>query len=86
MLIIHRLRRIRCECSLRGHTFLLRRKLRQTKIQYFRVPSLSYKNVSRFDVPVNDSFAVRGLQTLCNLDRQIEQTFDFHWPAGDAVL
>jgi hypothetical protein len=33
-----------------------------------------------------DSLAVRGFQALCNLDRQIQETFDFDWPARDAVL
>ena len=60
--------------------------LRQTEIQNFGVPALGHKYVRRLDVSVDDAFPVRRVESLRNLDGQIQNGFDFYWSTADTVL
>ena len=44
------------------------------------------ENVGGFDVAVHDAFAMRGVERVGHLDREIEQVVEFHGAAGDDVL
>jgi hypothetical protein len=50
------------------------------------VPALSYKNVRRLDVAMDDSLLVRRIQRVGNVDAQIEQEFEVQRAALDGVL
>jgi hypothetical protein len=82
----HPCRRIRGEGGPRGDSFALGCQLGQTEIQYFRVPSFCYEDVGWFDVAVDDAFRVGRIEPVRNLDGQIEDAFNFHRAASDAVL
>ena len=63
-----------------------RPELCQTKVENFGVTALGDENVGGLDVAVNDAFGVRGVEPVGNLDGQLEDRFDFHRTAGDAML
>ena len=48
--------------------------------------SLRDENVGGFDVAVDDAFSVRRVQSFRNLDRSIQNAFDFHRAPADALL
>ena len=50
------------------------------------MPALGDKNVGGFDVAVHDSFAMRSIQGVSDLDPQIHHLFKWQRLAGDAVL
>src|SRR5271169_155230 len=60
--------------------------LRQTEVENLRVPALCDKNVGRFDVAVNDSFGMSGVQSVGDLNRQREQNIRLDRFSVDAVL
>ena len=55
-------------CSLRG--FGRESKFGQSEIQDLGMTTLRDKNVRRLDVPVNDTFAVGGVQRIRHLDTE----------------
>ena len=63
-----------------------RRQLGQTEIQNLGVASLRDENVGGLDVAVDDAFSVRRVQSFRNLDRSIQNAFDFHRAPADALL
>ena len=50
------------------------------------MPALGHKYVGGLNVPMNDSFGVRGIERVGDLDSEREQCVQFHMTAGDAVL
>src|SRR5260221_6521417 len=64
----------------------LGRELGQAEIEDLCVPTISYKDIRGLDVAVNDSFAMRGIERVGNLDAQREQSFQLHGTLGDTVL
>ena len=46
----------------------VRRKLRQSKIENLGVAAISYEDIRRFDVAVDDSFGMRRVQSIRDLD------------------
>ncbi len=48
--------------------------------------ALGHKNVSGFDVPVNDSFRVGSIERVRNIDGQRENQLGFHRSASNTVL
>ena len=48
-------------------------KLREAEIEDFGSSALGDENICGFDVAVNDSFRVRGLQSFRYFDAQLEQ-------------
>ena len=56
-----------------GYVRLRRRKLGQTKIQYFGLGPLHQKYVRGLDVTVNDSLRVRRIQAAGNLNTNFQQ-------------
>ena len=53
---------------LRSGCFALLRELRQAKIQNLGMAALGDENISWLDVAVNDTFRVRGVQCVGDLD------------------
>ena len=62
------------------------REFGQAKIENFGVAAISHKNVCGLNVAMNDSFAVRGIERVGDLDAQRDQSLQFHGTTGDAVL
>ncbi len=50
--------------------------LGQAEVENFHVAALREENVSRLDVPMDDSFGVRGIKSVRNLNRNVEQLVD----------
>jgi hypothetical protein len=63
-----------------GHQF------RQTEIQNLGVASLSDKNVGRLYVAMHDSFGVRSIQCICNLNPQLQRLLKRQRLSGNALL
>jgi hypothetical protein len=68
-----------------SESILCRGRFRQPEVQNLRLPSICYKDVPGLDVPMDDSFRVRGVQRIGDLDGQIEHCFDIQWLAMDLV-
>jgi hypothetical protein len=62
------------------------RDFRQAKVENLGVTALSYENVGRFDVAMDDSFGVSGIEGVGNLNRQSEQNLSFDGFSTDAML
>ena len=58
---------------------------RQSEIEQFRVTALRHKNIRGLDVAVHDALAVRSLQAIGNLDRQLQQLRGAHRLSVNAV-
>src|SRR5262245_14803946 len=77
---------------LRGQGFhiarsaLYRAYLCESKVKNLGMATFSNEKVRRFDVAVNDSFRVRGVQPVCYANRHIQQLFQFHGATSDDVL
>ena len=63
-----------------------RRNFRQPKIQNLRVPALGHKNIRRLDVAMHNSFGVRRIQRIGNLNRQRKQRLGLHRSPRNAML
>jgi hypothetical protein len=50
------------------------------------MPALGHEDVRRLNVPVHDSFCVRRVQRVRNLDRERQHNLQIHDPPGNAVL
>jgi hypothetical protein len=77
---------IRAERLLISISLSFPRQLRQAEVQNLCVVAFGYKNISGLNVPMNDPFSVRGVQTFCHLNRQIENRFRLHRSAADKLL
>ena len=44
------------------------------------------ENIGRLDVAVDDSLAVRGVQTICNVDSDFQQAVEFESATADQML
>ena len=55
--------------------------LRQAEVQDFRVASLRYKDVGRFDVTMNDAFGMSGVERVGDFDSEIKHSIQFQGPA-----
>jgi hypothetical protein len=77
-----RIQRARLRDFARGTTGL---HFRQSEIQDFGVTTRSDEDVGRFDVAVNDAFAVGGVERVGDLDGDREKRLGAEWTAGDAV-
>src|SRR2546425_3342121 len=63
----------------------LRGDLRQSEIENLRLPSIRDEDVSWLDIPVDDSFRMCRVESVGDLDAQIEHRLDLHRLASDAV-
>src|SRR6266568_405545 len=52
------------------------RDFREPKVENLRLTSIRDKDVRWLDVPVDDSFRMRGVESVGDLDAQIEHRFD----------
>jgi len=48
--------------------------------------TLGDENVGRFDVTMNDALGVSGIESVGDLDGDIEKAVQFEWLAGDEML
>ena len=62
------------------------RNLRQAEVEYLGVAALGDENIRRLDVAVDDAFAVRGVESVGDLDRHLEQNLEIKRAVRDAVL
>ena len=62
------------------------RQLGQAEVQDLRLPALGDEDVRGLDVAVDDALRVRGVEGVCNLDREIERDFERQRPVVDPVL
>src|SRR6267142_5524263 len=70
---------------MRGYK-LVRSELGKSEIENFGVLSLSYKNIGRLDVAVDDSLRVGCIQGISDLDADRQQGVEFHGTARDMAL
>ena len=70
---------------MRGYK-LVRSELGKSEIENFGVLSLSYKNIGRLDVAVDDSLRVGRIQGIGDLDADRQQGVEFQGTARDVVL
>ena len=62
------------------------RQFSQAEVENFGVATISNKDVSGLNVAMNDSFGVRGIERVGDVDAQCHQSVQVHWMTGDAVL
>ena len=60
--------------------------LRQSEVQNLRVTTFGDEDVSGFNVAVDDSLGMRGIEGIGNFDSERENQFRFQRTPGDAVL
>src|SRR5580658_7222870 len=65
---------------------MLSRNLRQPEVENLGMTTLGDKDVRRLDVAVDDSFSMRGIEGIGNLDGKRENQFRFQRMPADAVL
>ena len=70
MLIVNSQRPGVSGCVVAGRTD---RHLCQPKVENLGVAAFGYEDVGWLDVAVDDAFAVRGIQRICNFDAQINK-------------
>ena len=63
-----------------------RRNLRQAEVQNLGVAALCHEDVGGLDVAVDDAFAVRGIESVGNLNSQRQKHLQVQRPARDPVL
>ena len=71
--------------STQGNGFRLERELSQPEIENLRLASIRDKDVRWLDVSVDDSFRMCGVESVSDLDSQIEHRFDLQRLASDPV-
>ena len=64
----------RGSCSNGGFVVLMS-KLSQAEIEYLGAPAVGYENICRLDIAMNDALAMRGIESVGNLNRNIEMLF-----------
>src|SRR5207248_9798510 len=47
----------------------------QAEIKYLGAPAVGYENICRLDIAMNDALAMRGIESVGNLNRNIEMLF-----------
>ena len=57
----------------------------QTKIHQLGLTAVRYKNVGWLDITVNDSFGVSGIESIDDLNAEIQNQREFERAAGNAV-
>ena len=55
-------------------------EFRQTEVQNLCLSLLRNENVRRLDVAMHDALAVRAVESVQNLNREIKQHVQFEWP------
>ena len=68
-----------------GNGFRFQGHFCQPKVQNLRLTSVRDEDVRWFDVPVDDSFRMCGIESIGDLDAQIEHHFDFQRFAIDLM-
>jgi len=68
-----------------GNALRLQGNFREPEVENLRLTSIRHEDVCGLDVPVDDSFRVGGIQSIGNLDAQIEHRLDLHRLATDSV-
>ena len=58
----------------------------QPEIENLGVAAIGDEDIRRLDIAVDDAFAVRRIQGVCDFDRQREQALELHRSAVDQVL
>src|ERR1700731_4627558 len=61
-------------------------QFRQAKIKNLCMSTLRYKDVGWLDVTMNDSFCMRGVQRLGNLNSQLQDLLDHQRLPGNTVF
>src|SRR5215467_9002733 len=65
---------------------LTRTHFSQAKVENLGVATLRHKDVRRLDVAVNYAFRMCCIQSVCNINRNAQKLFQFHWTARNHML
>ena len=68
-----------------GNALRLQRDLGQPEIQNLRLTSIRHEDVRGLDVPVDDALGMSRVESVGDLDAQIEHRLDLQRPARDQV-
>jgi hypothetical protein len=63
-----------------------KREFGGAEIEDFGAPALGDKNVGRFDVAMDDAFAVGGVQSVGYFDGQVQENVGVERPSADTML
>jgi hypothetical protein len=59
---------------------------RKTKVKNLSLATFRDENVGGFDVAMDDALGVCDAEPICNLDANVQKSFDLHRSASDTVL
>src|SRR5215467_4777413 len=65
---------------------LNRKHFSQAKVENLGVATFCHKDIRRFDVAVNYAFRMCCIQSVCNINRNAQKLFQFHWTNRDHML
>jgi hypothetical protein len=68
-----------------GHALWLQGDFGETEVENLRLTSISHEDVRGLDVPMDDSLRVCRIESICELDSQIEHRFDLQRLTRDPV-
>src|SRR6266852_8513208 len=71
--------------SAQGNALRLERDLREPEIEYLGRAAIGDADVRRLDVPVDDAFRMCGVESVGNLDAQVEHRLDLHRLTSDPM-
>ena len=61
-------------------------EFRQAEIENFGLDATRHKNIRRLDVAMNDTFCMRGIERVGDLDSEVEHLVECERLLADAVL
>src|SRR5207249_8328997 len=61
-------------------------ELGQSEVENFCLAAPGYEDIRRLNIPVNDAFAMSGVEPLGDLDSQVHQTLHLQGPGFDQML
>ena len=68
------------------HRHLGTRQLGKAEVQHLQLPAIRNEYVRGFNVAVDDTFRVRGVERICELDTPLHQAIQRHRPGSQAAV